>query len=147
MNKTTLIIVVGLVVLVGGYFLLRSGYQTPQESDTQTPSLGVPAPGYESIPEKVVAPEGKQTAKEITISGTEFSFSPSAITLEANERVRIAFNNDGKVIHNWTVEGLGIGTQTINGGKNDSVEFTAPTAGSYTFFCSVPGHRERGMVG
>lgn len=147
MNKTTLIVIVGLVVLVGGYFLLRGGYQTPTQTGTETPSLKVPAPGFESVPETQVAPDGERVTKEITVVGTDFAFSTSTITVKAGESIALNFKNDGKVIHNWTLERQGIGTQTIGGGTSDAVEFTAPPAGSYTYFCSVPGHRERGMVG
>lgn len=51
------------------------------------------------------------------------------------------------MFHNWIIERQGVGTQTIAGGQSDTIEFTAPAAGTYTYFCSVPGHRERGMVG
>lgn len=148
MNKTISIIVITLVVIVGGYFLLREGYQTPQESGTQTPSLGVPAPGFESVPETVASPNGEGLkTKEIVVTATEFSFSPQTMALKAGEPVLINFKNNGKVIHNWIIERQGIGTQTIAGGASDTIEFTAPAAGNYTYFCSVPGHRERGMVG
>lgn len=143
MNKSILIVIIGLVVLVGGYFLLRGGYQTPAPSTTapQTPQRFTP------VPQATKQAPQQQAAREIAVVGTEFAFSPSTITLKAGERVKVSFRNGGQVIHNWIVERQGIGTQTIAGGANDSVEFTAPAAGTYTYFCSVPGHRERGMVG
>jgi plastocyanin len=89
-------------------------------------------------------------AREITVSGTEFSFSPKDITVKAGERVRLTFKNTGEAPHNWKVEGLNIGTRTIGGGQTDTIEFTAPTTAgvfNYIAFCGVPGHREAGMVG
>ena len=42
---------------------------------------------------------------------------------------------------------LGISTKTIGSGQTETIEFVAPTSGTYTFICSVPGHATAGMVG
>jgi plastocyanin len=132
MNKTLWIIVAILLVVFVGYFLMR-GYRAP----TLTPTL----------PKKEVAPTPGAPVKEITVIGTEFSFSPSSITVLAGERVKIVFKNQGKAPHNLVIQGLGIGTRTIGGGQTDTIEFTAPSSGTYAFYCSVPGHRAAGMEG
>jgi len=85
--------------------------------------------------------------EEITITGTEFSFKSKNTTLKAGEKVKLIFKNEGGMPHNLTIEGLGLSTKTIGGGKTDTIEFTAPTSGTYNIFCSVPGHRESGMTG
>ena len=87
------------------------------------------------------------SVREITVVGDEFLFNPKNMSIKAGERVRLTFKNEGRVIHNWIIEGQGIGTQTIAGGATTTIEFTAPASGQYTVFCSVPGHRERGMMG
>lgn len=142
MPKTILIIIAGgLIVIVGGYFLLRGRYQAPTASTSTLipPPLGISAPEREgaSTPE----------VKEITVVGTEFSFSSSSITVSAGEQVKITFRNEGRAPHNLVLEGLGVTTKTISGGQTDTIEFTAPALGTYTFICSVPGHRAAGMEG
>lgn len=112
-----------ILVVFGGYFLLRGGSQAP-----------TPAP---------TAP----VVKELTVSGTEYSFEPSSITVSAGERVKIIFRNEGRAPHNLIVEGLEVGTKTVGSGQTDILEFTAPISGTYTIFCSVPGHRAAGMEG
>lgn len=59
MNKTILIII-ALIVIGGGYFFFQGGgYQTSEEN----PSLGAPAPGFESVPEtEVFTSENSVTA-------------------------------------------------------------------------------------
>lgn len=131
MNKTILIIVVILVLVIGGYFFLKGGYRTPTSA---TPAL-----------EGVTTPTS--AVKEFTVSGTEFSLSPSSITVKAGDRVKITFRNTGGASHNLAIEGLGVSTKTIGSGKTDTVEFTVPTSGTYPIFCSVPGHRSAGMEG
>lgn len=128
------IIIVVLLVVAGGYFLLKGGYQAPTSTPTPT-----------ETPPTTQAPTTGVT--EISVAGTEFSFSPASISVKTGEHVKITFSNNGRASHNLTLEGLGIGTKTIGGGQTDVVEFTAPSTGTYTFFCSIPGHRASGMEG
>jgi plastocyanin len=69
-------------------------------------------------------------------------------TLEAPAgTVTIELTNDSSVPHNVEVEGGGVEAQsdTVTGA---STSVTADLeAGTYTFYCSVPGHREAGMEG
>jgi plastocyanin len=62
--------------------------------------------------------------------------------------VTIDFTNDSSTPHNVTVEGNGIqqkGTDTISQ-SNATLSLDLPP-GTYTFFCSVPGHEDAGMKG
>jgi len=74
-------------------------------------------------------------------------FDPT--TLEASAgTVTIDFTNDSSVPHNVTIEGNGIeevASDTVTGDKS-SVSADLP-AGTYTFYCSVDGHKAAGMEG
>lgn len=128
-------------VVLAAFFLMRGGsYQAPTQS--------VPAPGTTGVEETVVAPEGEAVgAREIVVKGDEFSFSPSSIALRAGEKVKLTFNNVGSFSHNFTIEGLGVATKTIGGGKSDTIEFAVEESGTYATFCSVGNHRTQGMEG
>lgn len=164
-NITIIVIVIVIVLVLGviGYFLLRDRFQEP-EQDTQiiptiTPTItpATPSPTITPTPIPLMTPILKELTPtprapivgvtEITIVGSEFRFQPSSITVQAGERIKITFRNDGSTSHNFMIEELGIGTNTIGAGQTDIVEFTAPTSGTYTIFCSVPGHRSAGMEG
>lgn len=132
-------IIIVVLVGVGGYFLLRGGYQAPTPAPTPAPTATPKETGTTQAPTTGVT--------EIGVSGTEFSFSPSSINVKAGEQVKITFRNNGRTSHNLTIEGLAIGTKTISGGQTDVVEFTASSTGTYNFFCSVTGHRAAGMEG
>jgi plastocyanin len=114
---------------------------------------GFQAPKQEALPDtKIQAPTGEPevTSTKITIEGDEFSFAPANISVARGATVELTFKNIGRVPHNYIVSELGLATKTISGGNTDVVTFVAPdSAGtiSYTSFCSVPGHREAGMVG
>ncbi|MDO8559310.1 MAG: DUF5667 domain-containing protein [bacterium] len=103
----------------------------------------------EESEEKVEQPisQPKSEKKEFEVSGTEYGFNPSNITVQAGQRVKIKFRNDGRIKHNLIIEGLGVGTKTISSDDDASIEFTAPASGNYIFFCSIPGHRQAGMEG
>lgn len=88
-----------------------------------------------------------EAIKEITVVGTEFAFSPSAITVQAGENVKLTFKNEGRAPHNLVIEGLGISTKIIGSGKTDTIEFISPDPGTYAVFCSVGSHRAEGMEG
>lgn len=122
-SKDIGIMIVVLLVVGGGYFLLRGGYPAPT---TKAPAAGV---------------------TEINVSGTEFSFSPANINVKAGQKAKLTFRNTGGASHNLIVEGLGVGTKTIGTGQTDTIEFEASASGTYAFFCSVPGHRASGMEG
>lgn len=83
--------------------------------------------------------------REITIVGSEFSFSPAQITVKAGQKVKIIFENNGKAPHNLVIEELGISTKVIGNGETNSIEFIASTQGKFDIICSVPGHKELGM--
>jgi uncharacterized cupredoxin-like copper-binding protein len=90
------------------------------------------------------------SAQSFTIEGDEFRFSPQNITVLRGATVELRFKNAGKIAHNYTVRELGVETKTIDAGKTDVVTFVAPaTSGivTYSSYCSVPGHKEAGMVG
>jgi plastocyanin len=76
-------------------------------------------------------------------------FTKSTLTAKAGT-VTISFTNSSPLAHNLTVQqgtsGAVVGaTQTFMGGtKTLTVKLKA---GTYTFYCSVPGHRAAGMQG
>ena len=74
-------------------------------------------------------------------------FEQSSLSAKAGS-VKIEFDNPAQVEHNVTLELNGkriAATKTIMESKASLA--TMLKAGSYTFYCSVPGHREAGMKG
>ena len=63
-------------------------------------------------------------------------------------QVTIESKNDESIGHNIAVEGNGVDEkgQVVQGGGVSKVQVTLKP-GAYTFYCSVPGHREGGMEG
>ncbi len=62
----------------------------------------------------------------------------------------IDFNNPAQIGHDVAVEdssGSELGATEVITESSAQLELSDLKAGDYTFFCSVPGHREGGMEG
>jgi uncharacterized cupredoxin-like copper-binding protein len=53
--------------------------------------------------------------------------------------------NSGAATHDFTIDDLGVHV-VARSGESGSVTINAP-AGSYEYYCSIPGHKQGGMVG
>jgi uncharacterized cupredoxin-like copper-binding protein len=84
----------------------------------------------------------------IAVSETEFKIALPAAKV-APGRVTFAVRNAGKIQHDLVVSGPGVKgaakTPLLNPGQAAKLTVTL-AAGSYTLYCSVPGHRAAGMV-
>jgi plastocyanin len=76
------------------------------------------------------------------------AFTTDEATAKAGKDT-VNFTNSSPVPHDVRIEDAGGedigGTEVINGGSESATVDLKP--GEYTFFCSVPGHRQAGMEG
>lgn len=73
------------------------------------------------------------------------AFEPAELTIPADEETAVILSNEGVSPHNFSVDALGISVN-LAPGETTSVTLEAP-AGTYDFYCNVPGHRDLGMRG
>jgi plastocyanin len=81
-----------------------------------------------------------------TIEAKDLSLTPRAISLPASHGATIVLRNDGRLVHNLTIDALGIQVVASPGTTAEVIVPPIPP-GTYTFYCSVSGHREAGMEG
>src|SRR5262245_24719774 len=91
---------------------------------------------------------GGSTVDISTPSGSELAYDQKDVSAKAGT-VTINFDNREPISHDVKVEDssgqeLG-GTELVSSGTATAT--VDLQAGTYTFFCSVPGHREAGMEG
>ena len=108
-----------------------------------------------------------ETAK-ITITMREFSFDPTPVTVSAGAPVEITLVNEGAVDHDFVIEVIPVTDVSTHGAMNEHemsgdhekfdlhtstvmgetsvLRFTPTEPGTYQIFCSVPGHKEAGMI-
>ncbi len=89
------------------------------------------------------APSGG-AALRVTLS--EFKFAPDRWEVPAGTPVKLELKNGGTVEHDFVVEKANV---KVSAPAGRTVEKTvgALTAGTYQVLCSIPGHKESGMVG
>lgn len=81
----------------------------------------------------------------IEMTASAFEFKPDQIAMEVGEQVTLKMTSTDS-LHTFTIKDLGIDVE-IPLGKTVTVDLTGTREGTYTFYCSVPGHREKGMKG
>jgi plastocyanin len=139
-RTSTLIVIVTLVALAG------CGGSSKSPSPTSAPASSAPSASTPTTP-----PSGATSAGPLSVAadpGGQLKFDASTLTAKAGH-VSIKFTNSSPVAHNLTIESSGgqtLGaTPTFSGGSKSLSVTLKP--GTYTFFCSVPGHRAAGMSG
>lgn len=92
--------------------------------------------------------EKPEDARLVTVTATEYEFSPSEITTNPNEKLFVKLVNKGKEVHMWQLRGKPETHIHTPAGKTAGKVIVAPKEpGEYEIFCATSGHEGRGMVG
>lgn len=89
--------------------------------------------------------EASAGTTEQVVTSFDIFFEPRDIAIPANTDVSFRLPNDGVTLHNFSIDELGVDIN-IQPSETAEVLINAPP-GSYEYYCSIPGHREAGMVG
>lgn len=147
MNNKGLMIGFGLLLVVAMISIyMVSTSRKPSQTKQSQPEVATSSPVSSVASDSSNA---QSAIKEIVVAvgDEEYSFSPSSISLTQGEETKIIFKNNGKLPHNFVIDGLEISTKTIGSGKEDSAIVKADKTGKYTFYCSIGNHRQLGMEG
>ncbi len=112
--------------------------------------------------------------REFSIEMRDIAFEPATLTGQAGEVIEMRFQNVGGILHDFTIDemdadvmemmgGSGAGVDmhmgddhdataramhlALDAGQEGSMRLRVHEPGSYTYYCTVPGHREAGMTG
>jgi plastocyanin len=135
-------LVVGLLALAG----------CGSSSSSTTSSAAAPTPSAPAAtPTTPATPSAPATAQSLSLEANpegQLKYNTTSLSAKAGA-VSIDFTNSSPVGHNVTIasaSGATVGaTPTFQGGSKTVTLNLKP--GTYTFFCSVPGHRMAGMEG
>ena len=88
---------------------------------------------------------GAQTTFDIVM--LDILFDVTELTVPANTEITINLVNNGALTHNFNIDELGVQSGDYAAGQTGTITFNSGSAAEYEYFCSIPGHRESGMVG
>lgn len=124
-----------------------SSASTTEATSAAAPATTAPAT---SAPATTAAPAAAAT-KIAVAADPNGALAFTTTTLSAKPgAVDITLTNDSSVPHNIAVEGNGVNegpSDTIDGGKTATLDISDLPAGTYTYYCAVPGHEQAGMKG
>jgi uncharacterized cupredoxin-like copper-binding protein len=115
-------IVVALLAMVGAVVAVAMGWRAVDES-------------------RAGGGGGGAAATTASVSMTEFAITPAQVSVGGS----LAVSNDGSVPHNLAIEGTDLITADLSGGESEELGIGGLSAGTYTMFCDIPGHRDAGM--
>jgi uncharacterized cupredoxin-like copper-binding protein len=87
-------------------------------------------------------------SQTISITATDFAFTPSTVTVDAPGTYTFDLTNDGATDHAIEIEGQGSEerSDTVSPGESASVTIDLQS-GTYEMYCPIDGHRAQGMEG
>ena len=89
---------------------------------------------------------GTATPQELTVDASDFKFDPVTINLKAGEPVQATITNTGTLEHTFTIPDLDVNV-SLAAGQTVTIDFTPAEGGTFELLCTVPGHKDAGMVG
>jgi plastocyanin len=156
MNKKMWWLVAIVVVVIAGVVMYSHSHEN---ESTDADGDGYPEEVMPTSTDTTITPTSTPSAsttasttggvsqeKVFTITGSNFAFAPSALSVKKGDKVKIIFKNSGGV-HDFKIDEFAVATPRINGGAEATVEFVANTAGTFEYYCSVGTHRQMGMHG
>jgi plastocyanin len=107
--------------------------------DGSMPGHGGTMPGHDG-PSDVA-----DGAREVHVEASSFEFDPDEITVTAGEDIAIVLTSTD-ILHDLTIDELDAHV-AAEPGETASGGFRADEPGTFTYYCTVAGHREAGMEG
>ena len=93
-------------------------------------------------------PAATPAGVSLNVAGSDsFKYEPATLTAKLGQAVTVNLQNKGNLDHSFVIDELGVKLETVKAGTTQPVTFTPTTAGTYTFYCDVPGHKAAGMTG
>jgi uncharacterized cupredoxin-like copper-binding protein len=110
---------------------------------------------------------GTTAESTVTIAALDVKFNTQEISVAQGKPVKLVLDNKDQVLHDFSIDKLPVANKadhhaggahdmggtnpdvhvSADGHKQGSIVFTPTQAGTYEFYCTVPGHKESGMVG
>ena len=119
---------------------------TPSPGASTEPSAPPASPAASPAPSESIDPGLGETIKMIV---KDFTLDPKDLTV-VGSKFALAVTNQGPTLHNITIRDADgtvlVGTKDLREGGSEVISVDLQP-GTYTTFCSLPGHESLGIVG
>ncbi|MCL4374794.1 cupredoxin domain-containing protein [Patescibacteria group bacterium] len=121
---------------------------TPARTTTGMAMAAVTPPALSDQQQQQIAAgtDKSTTEKTFNITGGNFYFAPNQITVNKGDKVTLIMTNAGGR-HNIMIDEFNVTSEPVSTADTITVSFVADKAGTFVYYCSVPGHRQKGMWG
>lgn len=90
---------------------------------------------------------GGATPVSITVKAKDIQYETTSLTAKVGQPITLTLENTGALDHSFVIDELNVKIENVKPGGTGTTTFTPSKAGTYTFYCNVPGHKEAGMTG
>jgi len=142
----TSVVVLALAVIGSSIGFAQDGTPaSPADCPTASPAAS-PAAETASPSASPAACATPAAGAEFTVVSNDIFFEPKTLTIPANTDAVVKLPNEGAAPHNFSIDALAIDVDQPAGDLSQQATINA-AAGSYEYYCNVPGHKQAGMVG
>lgn len=103
-------------------------------------------PGSGEAPARTTDMNDTEQVRTINVEAGSFYYTPNEIRVKKGEKIKLVLNSVD-MMHDFVIDELDVKIPVTKSGSSATVEFTAETAGSFEYYCSVGQHRASGQVG
>ncbi|RLT57727.1 MAG: hypothetical protein DWI71_03880, partial [Chloroflexi bacterium] len=89
--------------------------------------------------------DSRTETQRLDVTAREFAFTPAKFSIEKPGSLVVNFTNAGVVEHDFTITGVTGRAYALPASKGTGT-FDLTKPGTYAVMCSIPGHKEAGMV-
>jgi plastocyanin len=96
------------------------------------------------------AASGSAATQQLSVKAMDtMKFDPPTLTARAGQPIQVTLENTGQLVHDFSIsEGVSPPVASVaQPGQKTVSTFTVDKPGTYTYFCSQPGHEQAGMKG
>jgi plastocyanin len=144
-RSSRLIATTGIVLALGG---LAGALTVASTAPGSTVAVMKEMVGLGSAVVPSPAPPPKPGVQQVQVTGVDFKFQPSTISIKAAKKIDVVFRNaSSSSPHTFTIEGGPSFELKAEPGGSESGVLRGLRPGTYQFICSIPGHVQLGMKG
>ncbi len=81
----------------------------------------------------------------LTYTTKAMRFGQTELRIKAGQEITLQLENYDTYAHSFDIDELGLHVEMPANGRV-TTQFTAPEPGTYTIYCTVPGHQQAGMI-